>query len=359
MPNVRVALGERSYDIVIADESLSLSDFLCRCLPPTRQALIVSDSNTQTLARSLFIANGWTIHHAVVPAGEGSKSLTCLKDLYSALAAIPADRQTAVIAVGGGVIGDLAGFAAATYNRGLPLIMVPTTLLAMVDSSVGGKTGINIAAGKNLVGSFHQPSGVWIDPQMLRTLPDREFQSGMAEVVKYGAIADASFFADLERDAVAIQARENSVIQAIVQRCCRIKADVVEQDEFERTGVRATLNYGHTFAHAFEAVAGYGSWLHGEAVAAGMVCASRLAERKSMITSDLTDRLIRLLKQFQLPTDRDSAWSIDALIDAMQRDKKASAGRLRFILPTNLGSVLMVNDVDETLVRDVLGNRSI
>src|SRR5207248_8548683 len=216
---------------------------------------------------------------------------------------------------------DLAGFAAATYNGGLPLVMVPTTLLAMVDSSVGGKVGINLPEGKNLVGAFHQPVGVWIDTATLDTLPDREYRSGLAEVVKYGVILDAEFFAWLEANADAILVRDPAAVRHVVTRSCRLKADVVERDEFETTGLRAALNYGHTFAHAFEAVGGYGAWLHGEAVAAGMVCASRLAARRGLIPAEVGERQDRLLGQWGLPT-RPERWPIEELLSVMRNDKK-------------------------------------
>jgi 3-dehydroquinate synthase len=252
------------------------------------------------------------------------------------------------------VVGDLAGFAAATYNRGLPLVMVPTTLLAMVDSAVGGKTGVNHPKGKNLIGAFHQPSGVWLDTAFLDTLPEREYTSGLAEVVKYGVILDAEFFEYCEANATAIRSRSPDAVRHIVTRSCRLKADVVEQDEREETGLRAVLNYGHTFAHAFETVGGYGGWLHGEAVAAGMVCASRLAERKGLIGSDLTERQVSLLKAFDLPIAPKREWPIDEQIAVMRRDKKAAAGQLRFILPVRLGEVKLFDDVSEADVRAVL-----
>jgi 3-dehydroquinate synthase len=344
---IRVNLGPRSYGIAFATAGDSFLDFVSNAVPRAKAMLVVCDANTRSLAETLA-PRGSRI--ATVPAGESSKCQDRLDDLYAELAAIPADRQTAVIAVGGGVIGDLAGFAAATYNRGLPLVMVPTTLLAMVDSSVGGKTGINIPAGKNLVGAFHQPAGVWIDPAMLDSLPEREFRAGLAEVVKYGVIADADFLAILERDADRILARDPATIRDIVKRSCQIKADVVERDEFETTGLRATLNYGHTYAHAFEAVAGYGAWRHGEAVAAGMVCASRLAERLGRIGTEVTERQILLLKRFGLPTEPDPSWPRDRLLDAMRRDKKAIGGTLRFVLPTRLGHVELVDGVAEAIV---------
>jgi 3-dehydroquinate synthase len=315
--------------------------------------LVVADANTRAHAERLAVRLG-SAEVTAVPAGEGSKSLPAAGELYERLAAIAADRRTAVVAVGGGVVGDLAGFVAATYNRGLPLVMVPTTLLAMVDSSVGGKVGINLPQGKNLVGAFHQPAGVWIDTALLDTLPDREYRSGLAEVAKYGVIVDAEFFAWLEGNAAAVLSRQPVAVAHVVARCCRLKADIVEQDEREETGLRMVLNYGHTFAHAFESVAGYGTWLHGEAVAAGMVCASRLAERRGLIPGEVTERQSALLTMFQLPTAHPPEWDAGRLIEAMRRDKKNLAGRLRFVLPTRLGHVAAFDDVPEAQVREVL-----
>jgi 3-dehydroquinate synthase len=273
--------------------------------------------------------------------------------VYDRLAANWADRQTLVVAVGGGVIGDLAGFVAATFARGLPLLMVPTTLLAMVDSSVGGKVGVNHPKAKNLIGCFHQPVGVWIDIGPLKTLPDREFRSGLAEVVKYGVILDAELFAYLEGNISALLSRQPEAIRHIVARCCRLKADVVEQDEREETGLRAILNYGHTFAHAFETVGGYGNWLHGEAVSAGMICASRLAEGRGMIPHDLTQRQEKLLSLLGLPIAPERR-PIDDWIAAMRQDKKNLEGKIRLVLPKRLGEVALFDDVLESDVREVL-----
>ncbi len=352
METVRVNLGPRSYDVAVTHgDPAGVVTFV----GAAKSCLVMTDErvkpHAETVVESLRSA-GVRPSLAVVPAGEETKSSAWLNRLYDALAAVPADRKTPVVAVGGGVVGDLAGFAAATYNRGLPLVMVPTTLLAMVDSSVGGKTGINHPAGKNLIGAFHQPAGVWIDTRFLDTLPDREFRSGLAEVVKYGVILDPAFFEYLEanRDRV----RDPEVLTTIVVWSCRLKADVVEKDEREETGLRAVLNYGHTFAHAFETVAGYGTWLHGEAVAAGMVCASQLAERLGMIPAEVTTRQVDLLRHFRLPTAPPPAWPVDDLIAVMRRDKKAAAGKLRFVLPTRIGEVKLVDDVPEPLVREVL-----
>jgi 3-dehydroquinate synthase len=350
---IRVNLGPRSYDIaVVSRDPAGLGPFVrARC--PAAKALVVADENVrahaEATARALQAAGIAAVVAAVAP-GEASKSLAVAARLFDALAELPADRKTPVVAVGGGVVGDLAGFAAATYNRGLPLVMVPTTLLAMVDSSVGGKVGVNHARGKNLIGAFHQPAGVWIDTAALDTLPDREYRSGLAEVVKYGVILDANFFAWLEDNADAVLARDPAAVRHVVERCCRLKADVVEQDEREETGLRMVLNYGHTFAHAFETVGGYGAWLHGEAVAAGMACASRLADRRGMVPGGVTARQVRLLQAFDLPTAPKPEWPADALIEVMRRDKKARAGRLRFILPTRIGAVEAVDDVDDEAV---------
>ncbi|QDU20609.1 3-dehydroquinate synthase [Urbifossiella limnaea] len=358
MESVHVRLGPRSYEIALTTaQPAGVGPFARRALPASTAALVVSDANTASLANDVeatLRANGFRTASVTVPAGEGTKSLAELSNLYDALYAMTADRRTAVVAVGGGVVGDLGGFAAATYNRGLPLLMVPTTMLAMVDSSVGGKTGVNHPKGKNLIGAFHQPAGVWIDTAFLDTLPDREFRSGLAEVVKYGVILDEPFFDDLEANAGDLLAREPATLRHVVGRSCRLKADVVEKDEREETGLRAVLNYGHTFAHAFETVGGYGGWLHGEAVAAGMVCAARLAERHGLIGPVLGQRQLALLTKFGLPTASKPEWPMDELIAVMRRDKKAAGGNLRFILPTRLGEVRLFDDVPEALVRDVL-----
>lgn len=353
---IHVNLGPRSYDIAIVHGAGGVGDFARQRAPKSQLAFVVADSNVANHAQRVGaeLSNaGFNNVVAVVPAGEETKSLDAASFLYDRLAELNADRRTLVVAVGGGVVGDLAGFVAATYNRGLPLLMVPTSLLAMVDSSVGGKVGINHERGKNLIGAFHQPAGVWIDTAMLATLPRREFLSGLAEVVKYGVILDAEFFAWLEQHADAILNHDAVAIRHIIARSCRLKADVVEQDEREETGQRAALNYGHTFAHAFETISGYGTWLHGEAVAAGMVCASRLAEHLNLIPADVTRRQIELLQRFQLPT-APNRWPMADMIAIMRRDKKAQGGQLRFVLPRRLGEVALFDNVPEAEVAAVL-----
>ena len=360
MTAIRVELGERSYDIrIVSDDRRGLGPFAReRCRGAI--AFLVSDEHVgqqADAAANALTAAGFHTVLSILPSGESQKALVTASHLYDGLADIQADRQTMVVAVGGGVIGDLAGFAAATFNRGLPLLMVPTTLLAMVDSSVGGKVGVNHARAKNLIGAFHQPAGVWIDTAALDTLPDREYRSGLAEVVKYGVILDADFFAWLEANADAILHRDAEAVRHIVGRSCRLKADVVERDERETTGLRAVLNYGHTFAHAFEKVGGYGVWLHGEAVSAGMLCASVLAERRGLIDARTTERQRNLLEKFGLPT-APREWSADELIAVMGNDKKTSAGRLRFVLPRRLGEAGLFDDVPEADVRRVLETAS-
>ncbi len=354
---LRVQLGHRSYDIIVTSGSLNGVGTFARTRTQGNAALIVTDENARVYAAPIqasLTAAGFRTAVTIRSAGEAQKSLANAAQLYDSLIDLPADRRTLVVAVGGGVIGDVAGFVAATYARGIPLLMVPTTLLAMVDSSVGGKVGVNHPRAKNMIGAFHQPIGVFIDIATLNTLPEREFRSGLAEVVKYGVILDAPFFDYLEKNADSILQREPAALQRIILRSCELKAMIVEKDEYETTDIRAKLNYGHTFAHAFETAAGYGNWLHGEAVAAGMVCASSLAERRSLIGRDLTERQIRLLQKFSLPIAPLKDWPIDDLLATMRKDKKTVAGRLRFILPTKLGDVARFDDVPESDVRAVL-----
>ena len=315
----------------------------------------VTSSHGRRVAASLEAA-GIGVLTIEVPAGEPSKSVAGVGRLWEAFAAAAVDRGTHVVAVGGGVAGDLAGFAAATFGRGLPLWHVPTTLVAQVDSAIGGKTGINLAGGKNLVGAFWQPLGVFSDIETLATLPHREFVSGFAEVVKYGVIFDADLFTWLEEHAARLLDRHADDLTHAIGRSAALKAAVVERDEREITGERAALNYGHTFAHAFEAAAGYGSLLHGEAVAIGMARAARLARLIGRIDSDLVTRQDRLLESFGLPTSPAAAGPIQPveLVTLMTRDKKTLDGKLRFVLPDRLGHVEIVPDVPHEAVLEAL-----
>jgi 3-dehydroquinate synthase len=350
---VRVQLAERGYDIAITNDTGDALGSFAAARTVGRRAFVVTDEHLDkhltSLTASLARA-GFDVSTAILPAGEAQKSLAVASTLYDRLVDLRADRKTLVVALGGGVIGDLAGFVAATFNRGLPLLMVPTTLLAMVDSSVGGKVGVNHPRGKNLIGAFHQPAGVWIDTSMLLSLPEREYRSGLAEVVKYGVALDRDFFVWLEENAELVKHGAPDQVRCIVKRSCELKAMVVEQDEREEKGLRAVLNYGHTFAHAFETVGGYGVWLHGEAVSAGMVCAAKLAQRRGQMTIAETARQLNLLRVFGLPT-APLAWRIDDLLSVMRSDKKNVAGRMRFVLPTRIGAAQLFDDVDEDEVK--------
>lgn len=347
---VRVALAERSYDIEIASGHLANLGAFLQSRSDTDHAVIITDSTVDELyadaAGDLLVEDGWEVHVLVADPGETSKSIDVADDLWNALLAEGADRQSVVVAIGGGVIGDLAGFVAATFARGLDFFQVPTTLLAQVDSAVGGKVGVNLPGAKNMVGAFWQPRGVLIDVDVLQTLPEREFRAGLAEVVKYGVILDADFFAYLEQHVEAINAKDRDALRTIVDRSCRLKADVVEKDERELTGLRAVLNYGHTFAHAFEALGEYELLLHGEAVAAGMRCAMRLAERLGRVDAAVVARQEALLKALHLDMRPPEADGQD-LLRLMHRDKKVAAGKLRFILPDRIGRVEIVGDVSD------------
>jgi len=346
---VDVPLGPRSYAVRIASgDPAGFGPFAREALDATwagrgcRAALTVVDANVGAIAGPFEVAlraAGIEPKRAVVPAGEASKSIERAIALYDVLVDMNADRQTTVVAIGGGVAGDLAGFVAATYNRGLPLLMVPTTLLAQVDSAVGGKVAVNHPRAKNVLGAFHQPRGVWIDTETLATLPDRELRCGLAEVVKYGAILDPEFFDWLEANAPALLARDPSALRHVIAVSCRLKAGVVAADEREESGVRAVLNFGHTIGHAIEATAGYGGdYRHGEAVAVGMVAECRLAETLGWIGPETTDRLAALLGRLGLPV---AAPGLDpsALAEAMGRDKKNRGGQVRFVLPRAIGRV--------------------
>jgi 3-dehydroquinate synthase len=362
---VRVELGPRTYEVrVVTGRGTGFGAFVRSALEATwsgrncRRALLVTDTNVVARLPAHITALeevGINVTPVVIPSGEPSKSLDRAADLYDDLVRIRADRHTLVVALGGGVIGDLAGFVAATYARGLPLVMVPTTLLAMVDSSVGGKVGVNHPRAKNIIGAFHQPVGVWIDTEAVATLPPRELRCGLAEVIKHGVILDPQFFAYLEENAETISTGGPAALRHVVAHSCRLKADVVSKDEREETGLRAKLNFGHTIGHAVEAVSGYGTqMLHGEAVAIGMATEARLAERLGWIEPATTARLVALIERFGLPTSVPATLAHDALIEAMGRDKKNRCGQIRFILPRALGRVELTDAPSEADVRHVL-----
>ena len=302
---VTVALEERSYDIAIGTNILPRVGAWITSQHAVTHVILISDDRVakhyQPTVVEALEAQGVRLTSLVVPAGESSKSVDSARQLWEASVADRADRKSIVIALGGGVVGDLAGFVAATLTRGLDFFQIPTTLLAQVDSSVGGKVGINLPAAKNIVGAFWQPRGVLIDTAVLGTLPEREYLSGLAEVVKYGVILDADFFGYLEQNVAKLLNRDPSVLEHIIARSCELKAQVVSQDEKETTGLRAILNYGHTYCHALETVAGYGEYLHGEAVSVGMLCASRLGELLGVFAPEDTQRQKTLLAALRLP----------------------------------------------------------
>ncbi len=354
---IRVALGERSYDIAIDRGNLSSAPEFIAERQRCTHAVIITDDVVRPLFADALVAALQAASVRVdvlsVPAGEGSKCVKQAETIWNEFSAAKADRKTLVIALGGGVVGDLAGFMAATYARGLSFIQIPTTLLAQVDSSVGGKVGINLPSAKNIVGAFWQPAGVLIDLDVLKSLPEREYVSGLAEVVKYGVILDAEFFEYLEANVAGLLTRDPGVLEHIVARSCQLKATVVEQDEREETGLRAVLNYGHTFCHAIETVTHYGHYLHGEAVASGIIYASRLAELLGRIPSEVTQRQLELLRSLQLPTNAREL-EVESLLVAMQHDKKSEHGHLRFVLPSELGNVELVSHVPTHLVREAI-----
>jgi 3-dehydroquinate synthase len=353
---LNVNLGPRSYHVVFATaERPAPASFL----PPPlvgQLAFVVADRNslpwTENVLASLEQA-GFRVHRFELEPGEQQKTWREAERMLDGLVDAGADRTTVIVAVGGGVVGDLAGFVASIYARGLSLIMVPTTLLAMVDSSIGGKVAVNHERAKNLFGSFHQPRGVWIDIKTLDTLADKEYRNGLGEVIKYGLALDADLFAEIEKQAPAILKREPGTLVSIVETCCRLKARIVEQDERDEKGLRAVLNLGHTFGHAFEVVAGYGSWAHGEAVSAGLVCACCLAQDRGLVTRELVDRVSQLARRLGLPTAIEP-WPGADLLRAMHLDKKAAGSKPRFIVPTAIGKTKILDDVSDPEILHVL-----
>jgi 3-dehydroquinate synthase len=353
---VEVVLAERGYTIEIGTGNLDeIGRFVDQRGAPSHFVLVtdenVVDPHGRAVAESL--AEHADVDILAIEPGETAKSVATADVLWQKMLELGADRRTVVVAVGGGVVGDLAGFIAATFARGLPFIQVPTTLLAQVDSSVGGKVGVNLPGAKNMVGAFWQPRGVLIDTAVLTTLPEREYLAGLAEVVKYGVILDAEFFSYLEAHVAELLARRDDVLRHIVARSCQLKANVVSADEREETGLRAVLNYGHTFCHAFETLTGYGHLLHGEAVSIGMTCAARLAERLSRVDAAFVRRQYELLTSLGLPTQM-PLLDADEVLAVMGRDKKVADGKLHFVLPTRMGHVELVGGIAEVEVRGAL-----
>jgi 3-dehydroquinate synthase len=355
---VKVSLGSRSYDIKISTGLLARVGRECARLGLSSRCVIISDRNVAPrygkAVQDALTKAGFATGLITLPSGETAKSLKTLAACYDQLAAQRLERKSFIIALGGGVVGDLAGFVAATYLRGLPFVQVPTTLLAQVDSSVGGKVGLNLRAGKNLVGAFHQPRLVLCDLDTLSSLPMREYRSGLAEVIKYGIIYDAQLFEQLERNLPKLLQRNPRALGAVVARCCEIKADVVRQDETEN-GVRAILNFGHTIGHALEAISHYGKYLHGEAIAIGQVAAAKLSAQLLRLPRPEVARIERLFQRAGLPTEANlNAPARQKLLAAMRLDKKVSDGEVKFVLACRIGAVEFGHEVPTAVIDQTL-----
>ena len=351
-------LGARGYDIQIGPGFIGLLGKECLRLGLSKRCVLITDTNVEPLYGATAIqslrSSGFEPTQIVIPAGEKSKNLNLAQKCLETLASHRLDRKSFLIALGGGVVGDLGGFIASTYLRGIGFVQVPTTLLAQVDSSVGGKVGVNLKSGKNLVGAFYQPRLVLCDLATLSTLPLREFRAGMAEVIKYGIIYDDRFFALLEKSLPGLMDREEGILSRVIARCCEIKAEVVGQDETE-SGLRAILNFGHTIGHAIENMSGYGKYLHGEAISIGQVAAAELSRIHAGLNLAEKERIEKLLDQTGLPIRvKLNQVQIAKIMAAMQLDKKNSDGQIKFVLASKIGKVawgirLGVPDIEKVL----------
>ena len=353
MKTLTVELAERSYPIFIGANLLSRRELFAPYVAGQRVAIVTNETVAPLYLKPIetLLAEFKPIA-VVLPDGEEYKTLSILERVFTALLEARCDRKTTIVALGGGVIGDMAGFAAASYQRGIPFIQVPTTLLSQVDSSVGGKTGVNHPLGKNMIGAFYQPRSVVIDTRTLATLPDKELSAGLAEVIKYGLISDAAFFAWLEANIDALLAREPNALAFAIERSCRNKADVVARDEREG-GVRALLNFGHTFGHAIETGAGYGAWLHGEAVGAGMAMAADLSHRLGWLSPKDVQRVERLLARARLPV-RGAHLDVERYLELMAVDKKVEGGQLRLVLLKAIGEAVITAEVPRAQLQATL-----
>lgn len=355
---VRVPLGNRSYDIKISPGLIGKLGAECARLKLGSRCAIITDTNVGRQyakpAYNSLLRAGFEPSLVIVPAGETAKSLKSVQSCYDRLASHRLERKSFIVALGGGVVGDLAGFVAASYLRGISFVQVPTTLLAHVDSSVGGKVGVNLKAGKNLVGAFYQPKLVLCDLDALTTLPTREFRAGLAEIIKYGIIYDAPLFARLERDMPKLLRRETKPLGEIIARCCEIKAKVVGQDETE-SGLRAILNFGHTIGHGLETISSYGKYLHGEAISIGQVAAAKLSCELSGLSAKDSTRINDLFQRAGLPTEvKLTASQRPKLFAAMKLDKKVSDGEIKFVLAKRIGKVVWGQRVPTTAIEKVL-----
>lgn len=356
MQRLNIDLGERSYDILIGSGlRAQAGKFLKSILTPSRVVIITHPSIKDLYGEEVaegFIAQGWTTDIVEAPEGESSKNLGQAEKLYDHLLQLNCDRKSVLVALGGGVIGDLVGFVAATYQRGIPFIQVPTTLLSQVDSSVGGKTAVNHPKGKNMIGAFYQPRLVLADLETLRTLPQKEYRAGLAEIVKYGVIADARLFDYLETNYKKILNLDFECLSHIIETSCSIKAGVVEKDERE-SHYRMILNFGHTFGHAIESLTEYSQFIHGEAVSMGMVCAAQLSHSLGKCSEEVPKRIEALLRNLGLPVDFPELDS-SAVIESMYHDKKTMDRKIKFILVTKIGSIEIADQILETELLKVL-----
>lgn len=355
---VKVSLGDRSYDIGIGS-GLGEAGAQLRDLGLGKKIALVTNPTIKKLYGQRIVDSlkdaGFTVMSIEIPDGEQYKNLDWANSIYTALLINSFDRKSALVALGGGVIGDLTGFAAATFMRGIPFIQVPTTLLAMVDSSVGGKTAVNHAMGKNMIGAFYQPKKVLMDLSVLKTLPKEELLSGMAEVIKYGVVWDGSFFEYLVNNREKILTLDPDALLYVIRRSCEIKADVVSKDEHEG-GLRAILNFGHTLGHAIETAENY-TIRHGYAVAIGMVYAARLAQKTGLCDASVPDRVEKLIAAYGLPTDLAALSrkpTATELMNTMQIDKKAEGGKVKFVLPKNIGEVVITREWDERQLEELI-----
>ncbi|KJY84965.1 3-dehydroquinate synthase [Vibrio neptunius] len=356
MERITVSLGERSYPISIGAGLFNDPAHLS-LLSAKQKVVVITNVTVAPLYAdkilSLLEQVGCEASLLELPDGEQYKSLDTFNTVMSYLLEGNFARDVVVIALGGGVIGDLVGFSAACYQRGVDFVQVPTTLLSQVDSSVGGKTAVNHMLGKNMIGAFYQPKSVIIDTDCLATLPQREFAAGMAEVIKYGIIYDSDFFVWLEDNLNRLYELDEQALTYAIARCCQIKAEVVAQDEKE-SGIRALLNLGHTFGHAIEAELGYGKWLHGEAVSSGTVMAAKTAQLQGLITDQQVERILSILKRAQLPVHTPDTMTFDDFMKHMMRDKKVLSGELRLVLPTSIGSAEVVKGVPESVIKQAI-----
>ncbi|MEI6893619.1 MAG: 3-dehydroquinate synthase [Colwellia sp.] len=354
MATLNLDLGTRSYPIYIDSGLLNKTDLLSTHIRAKRVCIVSNDIVAPLYLDALKAKlTHFTLDEVILPDGEAEKNLANFDIIISHLLAHEHGRDSTLIALGGGVIGDITGFAAACYQRGIDFIQIPTTLLSQVDSSVGGKTAVNHPLGKNMVGAFYQPKAVFIDLDSLTTLPVREFNAGMAEVIKYGILGDKDFFIWLENNILAIKSGDQKLLAQMIEKCCQCKADIVANDEKE-AGDRALLNLGHTFGHAIEAEQGYGNWLHGEAVATGMVLASKLAVAMNLLEVSEFRRIEKLITAFDLPVIAPQNMGFAEFIRHMRLDKKNIAGKLRFIVPTAIGRSEIRDDVTQEMLQEIL-----